>query len=158
MWTMILKMTGATLLYVAITAGLWFMRRKKEKLGTGLQVLIGLIYGGCSVLANHIGIDYGDMVLNVRDIGSLAAGLFFSPVSGIIAGIIGGVERILAGELWNIGRFTEIACGVSTCLAGFLAALLNKKIYQGKALNLCLGETARNIFIYGLCVTIGLLL
>lgn len=132
MWTMILKMTGATLLYVAITAGLWFMRRKKEKLGTGLQVLIGLIYGGCSVLANHIGIDYGDMVLNVRDIGPLAAGLFFSPVSGIIAGIIGGVERILAGELWNIGRFTEIACGVSTCLAGFLAALLNKKIYQGK--------------------------
>ena len=132
MWTMILKMTGATLLYVAITAGLWFMRRKKEKLGTGLQVLIGLIYGGCSVLANHIGIDYGDMVLNVRDIGPLAAGLFFSPVSGIIAGIIGGVERILAGELWNIGRFTEIACGISTCLAGFLAALLNKKIYQGK--------------------------
>jgi 1,4-dihydroxy-2-naphthoate octaprenyltransferase len=33
-----------------------------------------------------------------------------------------------------------------------------KKIYQGKALNFCLGETARNIFIYGLCVTIGLLL
>lgn len=132
MWTMILKMTGATLLYVAITAGLWFMRRKKEKLGTGLQVLIGLIYGACSVLANHIGIDYGDMVLNVRDIGPLAAGLFFSPVSGVIAGIIGGAERILAGELWNIGRFTELACGVSTCLAGFLAALLNKKIYQGK--------------------------
>ena len=33
-----------------------------------------------------------------------------------------------------------------------------KKIYQGKALNFCLGETARNIFIYGLCVTVGLLL
>ena len=33
-----------------------------------------------------------------------------------------------------------------------------KKIYQGKALNFCLGETARNIFIYGLCVSIGLLL
>ena len=33
-----------------------------------------------------------------------------------------------------------------------------KKIYQGKALNLCLGETARNIFIYGLCVTIGILI
>ena len=33
-----------------------------------------------------------------------------------------------------------------------------KKIYQGKALNFCLGETARNIFIYVLCVTIGLLL
>ena len=33
-----------------------------------------------------------------------------------------------------------------------------KRIYQGKALNLCLGETARNIFIYGLCVSVGLLL
>ena len=33
-----------------------------------------------------------------------------------------------------------------------------KRIYQGKALNLCLGETARNIFIYGVCVSVGLLL
>ena len=33
-----------------------------------------------------------------------------------------------------------------------------KRTWQGKALNLCLGETARNIFIYGLCVSIGLLL
>ena len=132
MWTMIVKMSAATLLYVAITAGMWYVCRKKEKFGTGLQVLIGLIYGGCSVLANHIGIDYGDMILNVRDIGPLAAGLFFSPVSGIIAGIIGGAERILAGELWNIGRFTELACGMSTFLAGLLAALLNRKIYKGR--------------------------
>jgi len=132
MWTMILKMSAATLLYVAITAGMWYVCRKKEKFGTGLQVLIGLIYGGCSVLANHIGIDYGDMILNVRDIGPLAAGLFFSPVSGIIAGIIGGAERILAGELWNIGRFTELACGMSTFLAGLLAALLNRKVYKGR--------------------------
>ncbi len=33
-----------------------------------------------------------------------------------------------------------------------------KRIDKGKALNLCLGETARNIFIYGLCVSLGLLL
>ena len=32
-----------------------------------------------------------------------------------------------------------------------------KRIDRGKALNICLGDTARNIFIYGLCVTIGLL-
>ena len=32
------------------------------------------------------------------------------------------------------------------------------RINKGKALNICLGDTARNIFIYGLCVTIGLLL
>ena len=33
-----------------------------------------------------------------------------------------------------------------------------KRIYQGKQLNICLGETARNIFVYGLMVVIGLLL
>lgn len=33
-----------------------------------------------------------------------------------------------------------------------------KRINRGKALNLCLGDTARNIFIYGLTVSLGLLI
>ena len=33
-----------------------------------------------------------------------------------------------------------------------------KKLDRGKVLNICLGDTARNIFIYGVCVTVGLLL
>ena len=33
-----------------------------------------------------------------------------------------------------------------------------KRIDRGKALNICLGDTARNIFIYGVCVVLGLLL
>lgn len=33
-----------------------------------------------------------------------------------------------------------------------------KRIRYGKPLNKCLGQTARNIFIYGLCVSIGLLI
>lgn len=33
-----------------------------------------------------------------------------------------------------------------------------RRIYRGKALNICLGETARNIFIYGVTVTLGLML
>ncbi len=32
-----------------------------------------------------------------------------------------------------------------------------RQIWQGKALNRCLGETARNIFVYGLTVSIGIL-
>ena len=132
MWEMIFKMTVATLQYVLITAGLRLLCRKERHIGTGKKVLVGLVYGACSVIANHFGIDYGIMVLNVRDIGPLAAGLFFSPMSGVIAGVIGGGERILAGELWNIGRFTELACGMSTCLAGLLAAFLHRKVYKEK--------------------------
>ena len=33
-----------------------------------------------------------------------------------------------------------------------------KRIWKGRELNMCLGETARNIFMYGLLITIGLLL
>lgn len=73
-----------------------------------------------------------------------------------------------------------LAVGIVACLLGFVFALdghwlatvlplgylyLHVKtcrkmrtIWQGKALNQCLGETARNIFIYGLLVSAGLLL
>lgn len=125
-----LKMTGATLGYVAVTAVLWIFYRKKEEHSFREKVLVGLIYGACSVLANHFGIARGQMlVLNVRDIGPLSAGLFFSPISGLIAGTIGGAERIMAGEIWGIGKFTELACGMSTFLAGVLSALLKRHVY-----------------------------
>ena len=132
MWLTVLKLSIASLLYVIMTAALWYFFDKRKPYTRGIKVLIGLIYGACSVLANHFGIRYEALILNVRDIGPLAAGLFFSPVSGIIAGVIGGAERILAGEVWNIGRFTEVACAMSTCLAGFLAAFLHVKVYYGR--------------------------
>jgi hypothetical protein len=72
------------------------------------------------------------MMLNVRDIGPLAAGLFFHPLSGIIAGLIGGIERYIAGTYWNVGAYTRIACSVSTCLAGFVAAAMNIFIFKHK--------------------------
>ena len=40
----------------------------------------------------------------------------------------------------------------------FFTGLKMKKIWKGRELNKCLGETARNIFIYGLLVSIGILL
>ncbi len=128
-----LKMTGAVAGYVLITALLWTWWRKKDNRPTSSKVLVGLVFGACSVAANHFGIPMVNILnLNVRDIGPLSAGLFFSPISGVIAGVIGGAERILAGELWGIGKFTEIACGISTCLAGVLAAILHVKVLQGK--------------------------
>jgi 1,4-dihydroxy-2-naphthoate octaprenyltransferase len=40
----------------------------------------------------------------------------------------------------------------------FFTWLKMKRIHQGKQLNECLGETARNILVYGLTVSAGLLL
>ena len=84
---MIFKMTSVTGLYVLLTVLLWNYNRKRT-LTLYHKLLIGLIYGGCAVLSTHFGIDYNHMMLNVRDLGPLSAGLFFDPVSGIIAGLI----------------------------------------------------------------------
>ena len=131
MWIMILKMAAATALYVLATVLLWKSWHKSSTHTLLHKLTIGLFYGLCSIASSHIGIDYGNMLLNVRDLGPLAAGLFFDPVAGVVSGVIGGVERFIIGEYFGIGSFSRIACSVSTVLAGLLSAGLNKWVYQG---------------------------
>ena len=128
---MILRMCVVTGLYIILTVLIWYWLKDK-KIGNFYRIIIGIIYGICSVLSTHFGINFGHSVLNVRDIGPLAAGLFFDPVSGVIAGLIGGIERYIAGTYFNVSPYTRIACSVSTCLAGFLAMILNIKVFKGK--------------------------
>ncbi len=128
---MILKMSAVTALYVLLTVLIW-SKTKKNKLGTFGKLVIGVIYGLCSVLSTHYGINYSHMMLNVRDIGPLVSGLFFDPVSGIVAGLIGGIERYLAGTYWGIGSYTRIACSISTCLAGFISAAMSVWLFKRK--------------------------
>ena len=129
MLTMILKMSGITALYVLLTVVIWMWINGK-RMRAWHRVLIGLVFGGCSVLSTHFGVDYSHMMLNVRDLGPLMAGLYFDPVSGIMAGLIGGIERYIAGTYWDVGSYTRIACSVSTCLAGFLAAALRVWLFR----------------------------
>ena len=97
-----------------------------------MKIIIGIIFGISSVLSTHFGVTYDRMIINVRDIGPLAAGLFFSPSSGIIAGLIGGIERYIVGTYFGIGSYTRIACSLSTCLAGFFAMGMKIKMFKGK--------------------------
>lgn len=128
---MIIRMTMSTALYVLITAVLWRFWNKREH-SLQLKIAIGIIFGLCSIASTHFGVAYTEMVLNVRDIGPLAAGLFFNPLSGIISGLIGGIERYIAGTYWGVGKLTTTACSVSTCLAGLLSACLYKFLYKGQ--------------------------
>ncbi len=128
---MLLKMSGITALYVILTALLW--KGTKSKKLSKLQIaIIGIIYGICSILSTHFAVDFGDMLLNIRDVAPLAAGLFFHPVAGIIAGLLGGIERYIVGTYFAIGAYTRIACSVSTCLAGFVAMFMNYVVFEGK--------------------------
>lgn len=131
MLSMLLKMSGLTALYVILTVLLWLKTRKKEITVPG-RITIGIIYGICSILSTHFAVDYGDMLLNIRDVAPLAAGLFFHPVSGLIAGFMGGIERYIVGTYFGVGSYTRVACSISTCLAGIVAMLMNIKVFKGK--------------------------
>ena len=128
---MIIRMSVATAVCILLTVIMWTLL-KDRKMNIGMIIAVGVIFGLFSVASTHHGIDYGMMIINVRDLGPMAAGLFLNPVSGIIAGLIGGVERFIAGTYYGVGEFTTVACSISTCLAGFLAAFLNIIVFQRK--------------------------
>ena len=131
MLQVLVPMTTLTLIYVAVNVLIW-RGLKDKKLTIGMKIAIGVFYGFLSVLSTHFGVNYGALVLNVRDLGPMSAGLLLDPLSGIIAGMIGGIERYIAGTYWGIAPFTRVACSIATCLAGFLAAFLNVFIFRGK--------------------------
>jgi 1,4-dihydroxy-2-naphthoate octaprenyltransferase len=65
---------------------------------------------------------------------------------------------ILGGTFWMNGHPLAFFLPLIYFVLHVFTYLKIKRIDRGKALNLCLGETARNIFIYGVCVSLGLLL
>jgi 1,4-dihydroxy-2-naphthoate octaprenyltransferase len=70
-----------------------------------------------------------------------------------------GVVAVLMGiTFWMNGHVLAFLLPVFYLLLHVLTWEKMRRINHGRQLNSCLGETARNMFIYGLCVAIGLLL
>ena len=70
-----------------------------------------------------------------------------------------GIAACLMGVVfWLNGHVLAFVLPLLYLVLHVFTYLKIKRIHQGKALNLCLGETARNIFVYGLSVVVGLLL
>ena len=122
----------ATLLPVAACILLTLLRNRtgvsriSEK---GWQVIVGVVFGLIAIYGTEAGIPVEGATMNVRDAAPLAAGLFFGGPAGIIAGVIGGVERWFA-VLWGAGEFTRLACSVGTIFAGVYAAALRKYVFN----------------------------
>ena len=71
---------------------------------------------------------------------------------------VGIGAMILGGTFWMNGHPLAFFLPFIYFVLHVFTYLKIKRIEKGKALNLCLGETARNIFIYGVCVSLGILL
>ena len=99
------------------------------------QVVVGVVFGAIAIYGTEMGIPVNGAMMNVRDAAPLAAGLFFGGPAGIIAGVIGGVERWFA-VMWGVGEFTRVACSLGTIFAGVYAALLRKYLFSRHITNM----------------------
>ena len=140
-----LKLAIAALLPVVAAAITYFLqgRTKLSKLPYMVkQVMIGIVFGALAVVGTEWGIPMNGAQVNCRDGAVLVAGLMFGGPAGIIAGLIGGIERYIA-VAWGVGTFTRIACSVSTVIAGLYSAALRKWMFEDKkpgwALSLAIG-------------------
>ena len=95
------------------------------------QIIIGLSFGVISILGSELGYSYLGAQINCRDAAPVCAGLLFGPLAGIIAGLMGGIERWFA-VAWGAGTFTRLACTLGTILAGVHAALLRKYVFDNR--------------------------
>ena len=131
----IIKIGFTILLMCGLTAALWMIEnrtmfaKRHPRLFTGLT---GILFGCAAIFATHFSVHYENMTVNVRDMAPLTAGLLFNPWAGIIAGLIGGIERYYAGTVLSIGAYTCVACSIATVFAGFLGAFLRRYLFDNK--------------------------
>ena len=70
-----------------------------------------------------------------------------------------GIMAFLMGIVfWLYGHVLAFVLPMLYLVLHVFTWLKMRRINYGRQLNECLGETARNMFVYGLCVAVGLLL
>lgn len=129
-----IKLAIAALLPVVVSTILYSLDKKTAygKLNKNAkQIVAGIIFGALAIVGTEWGIPINGAQVNCRDAAVIIAGLLFGGPAGIIAGLIGGIERWVA-VAWGVGEFTKIACSVSTILAGFYAAAMRKFLFENK--------------------------
>lgn len=89
----------------------------KAKLSLTDNLFIAIIFGFLGIIGTYSGIPVNGAIANSRSVGVVVAGLFGGPVVGTVAGLIAGIHRILLPT----GRFTAVACGLSTVIGGIIA-------------------------------------
>ncbi|MEN6413136.1 MAG: LytS/YhcK type 5TM receptor domain-containing protein [Veillonellales bacterium] len=94
----------------------------KEQITSREQVILVIAFSGISIAGTYFGIPVGDALANVRDTGSIVAGLLGGPLVGTVTGLISGLHRI------SLGGFTAVQCGVVTILGGVISGCIHQRM------------------------------
>ncbi|SMC57281.1 sensor histidine kinase [Sporomusa malonica] len=87
---------------------------------TGREKLtLVFIFSLVSIAGTYFGIPIEGALANVRDTGTIVAGLLVGPLVGTATGFISGLHRIY------LGGFTAVQCGVATMIGGMLAGYIH---------------------------------
>ncbi|MBQ1220635.1 MAG: hypothetical protein IIX83_04520, partial [Peptococcaceae bacterium] len=127
----IFRLITAALLPVLVTVVFYLSERKNRFhniTNIPKQILIGITFGVLAILATEFGIPVDGAVLNVRNAAPLTAGLVFGWPAGIIAGLLGGIERWFTDS----GDYTRLACTLGTIIAGIFGASVRKFMLDNK--------------------------
>lgn len=128
-------MFGFTSLVPVIVSVLLYVLDKRTSFGkldyALKQIIFGVSFGLVAIFATEFSVGIDGASMNVRDAAPLCAGFIFGGPAGIIAGVIGGLERWFA-VYWGAGEYTRLACSLATVFAGVFAAALRKVLFNNR--------------------------
>lgn len=118
MWALIER---ACLVLVAFSI-IFHIKYFKHMINSRNSILDGIImvivFGLFSLYGTYSGVQSTGAIANIRNLGSMMAGLLGGPWVGLGAGLIGGLHRLA------LGGFTAIPCSLGTILSGLIGGLL----------------------------------
>lgn len=83
------------------------------------RLLFTLIMGMLSIYGTYHGVKlHSGVIVNLRDMSPMIAGLAGGPVVGLLAGMIGGLHR------YTLGGISALPCAMATILIGLAAGLI----------------------------------
>lgn len=94
----------------------------KEQITSREQIILVIVFSGISIAGTYFGIPVEDALANVRDTGSIVAGLLGGPLVGTVTGLISGLHRM------SLGGFTAVQCGLVTILGGAISGYIHQRM------------------------------
>lgn len=94
----------------------------KEQTTYREKAVLILFFSSISIAGTYFGIPIEGGLANVRDTGSIVAGLLGGPLVGTVTGLVSGLHRI------SLGGFSAVACGIATIVGGILAGYIHTRM------------------------------